>query len=66
MVVTRSLKFWPFVASEDIMTKFKSQPLHKIRIKYCKANGNGNSPFLIPALQNIAINVLKFEFSILF
>ena len=29
-----SLKFWSFEASEDIMTKSKSQALHIIRIKY--------------------------------
>ena len=29
-----SLKSWPFEASEDIMTKFKSQALHIIKIKY--------------------------------
>ena len=29
-----SLKSWPFEASEDSMTKFKSQALHIVRIKY--------------------------------
>ena len=29
-----SLKSWPFEASEDIMTKFISQVLYIIRIKY--------------------------------
>ena len=31
-----SLKSWPFEGSEDIMTKFKTQALHIIRIKYRK------------------------------
>ena len=60
------LKSWPFEASEDIMTKFKSHALHIIRIKYWKASGSGNSPSLIPALRKIAIYVLKMKFSILF
>ena len=41
-----SLKSWHFEASEDIMTKFKSQGLHIIRIKYLNANGSGSTPFL--------------------
>ena len=32
-----------FEASKDIMTKFKSQALHIIRIKYWKASGNGKN-----------------------
>ena len=32
---------WHFEASEDIMTKFKSQALHIIRIKYWNAGGKG-------------------------
>ena len=31
---TSKLKSWHFEASEDIMTKFKTQALHIIRIKY--------------------------------
>ena len=42
--------------SEDIMTEFKSQTLHVIRIKYWKVGGSGNRYlFLIPALLNIGI-----------
>ena len=37
------------------MAKFKSHALPFIKIKYWKASGNGNPPFLIPALQKIAI-----------
>ena len=37
------------------MTKFKSQVLHIIRIKYLNASGSGSPPFLIPALWNIGI-----------
>ena len=33
-VKLKAAKFWPFEAREDIMTKFKSQALHIIRIKY--------------------------------
>jgi hypothetical protein len=40
-------KSWYFEASEDIMTKFKSQAFYVIRIKYWKAQ--------IPALWNIGI-----------
>ena len=29
-----NLKSWDFEASEDIMTKFKSQGFHYIKIKY--------------------------------
>ena len=50
---------WHFEASKDIMTKFKSQAFHIIRIKYWKASGSGNPPSLIPALQKIAILGLK-------
>ena len=50
-----SLKSWHFEASEDIITKFKSQGLYFIRIKYWNASGSGFPPFLIPALQNIGI-----------
>ena len=48
------------------LTKFKSQALHIIRIKYWKARGSGNPPFLIPALWKIAILGLKMKISILF
>ena len=48
------------------MTKFKSQALHTTRIKYWKASGSSNPPFLIPALQKIAIYVLKTKFYVLF
>ena len=61
-----SLKSWHFEASEDIMTKFKSQALHIIRIKYWKSSGSGNPPSLIPALWKIAILGLKTKISILF
>ena len=55
------LAFW-----SQIMTKFKSQALHIIKIKYWKASGSGNPPSLIPALQKSAILGLKTKFSILF
>ena len=48
-----------FESSEDIMTKFKSQALHVIRIKYSKAGGSGNPVFLITALWNIGILIHK-------
>ena len=50
-----TLKSWHFEASEDIMTKFKSQGLHIIRIKYWNASGSGSPPSLIPAHWNIGI-----------
>ena len=37
------------------MTKFESQALHIIRIKYQKAGWSGTPPFLIPALWNILL-----------
>ena len=61
-----NLRTCHFEASEDIMTKFKSQALHTTRIKYWKASGSGNPPSFIPALQKIAILGLKTKFSILF
>ena len=64
-MVIPTLKTCYFEASEDIMTKFKSQALHIIRIKYWKASGSGNPPSLIPALRKIAIYVLKTEFYVL-
>ena len=41
--------FCHFEASEDIMTKFKSQALNFKRIKCWKAGGSGNPPSLIPS-----------------
>ena len=40
----KTSKSWHFEASKDIMTKFKSQDLHIIRIKYCNASGSGFPP----------------------
>ena len=54
-----TLKSWHFEASEDIMTKFKSQGLHNIRIKYWNASGSGSSPSHIPAHWNIGILLHK-------
>ena len=45
-----------FEASEDIVTKSKSQALHVISIKY---GGSGNPSSLIPALWNIGIILHK-------
>ena len=50
-----SLKCWHFEASEDIMTKFKSQGLYIIRIKYWNVSGSGLPPSLISPLRNIGI-----------
>ena len=58
-MVIPTLKTCYFEASEDIITKFKSQALHIIIIKYWKASGIGNPPSLIPALQEIAILGVK-------
>ena len=44
-----------FEASEDIMTKFKSQGLYIIKIKYWNASRSGSPPSLIPTLWNIGI-----------
>ena len=60
-----SLKCWHLEAREDIITKFKSESLHIIGIKYWKASGSGNPPFLIPALWNRGILLHKTKFSIL-
>ena len=49
------LKSWHFEASEDIITKFKSQGLYTIKIEYWNASGSGFPPSLIPALRNIGI-----------
>ena len=58
-MVIPTLKTCYFEASEDIITKFKSQALHIIKIKYWRASGSGNPPFLIPALRKIAFLGLK-------
>ena len=50
-----TLRTCHFEASEDIMTKFKSQAFHVIRSRYWKAGGSGNPPSLILALWNIGI-----------
>ena len=54
-----NLRTCHFEASENIITKFKSQGLHIIRIKYWKASGSGNPSSLIPALWNIGILLHK-------
>ena len=41
-----------FEASEDIISKFTSQALHVIRIKYQKAGESGNPAFLILTLTS--------------
>ena len=51
----QTLRTYHFEASEDIMTKFKSQALRVIRIKYWKACGSGNPSSFISALWNIGI-----------
>ena len=56
-----TLKSWHFEASENIITKFKSQGLYTMKIKYWNASGSGFPPFLIPALQNIGILLHKKE-----
>ena len=48
-----------FEASEGIITKFKSQGLFTIRIKFWNASGSGFPPSLIPALWNIGILLHK-------
>ena len=52
-----TLRTCHFETIESIMTKFKSQALHTTKIKYWKTSGSGNPPFLITALQKIAIYV---------
>ena len=52
-------KSWHFEAIEDIMTKFISQGLHIIRIKYWNANGSGPHPSFVPALWIIGILLHK-------
>ena len=58
-MVIPTLKTCYFEASEDIITKFKSQALYIIKIKYWKASGSGNPPSFIPALRKIVILGLK-------
>ena len=53
------LKCWHFEASKDILTKFKSQGLHIIRVKFLHASGSGSSPSFIPTLWNIGILLHK-------
>ena len=50
-MVIPTLKTCYFEASEDIITKFKSQALNIIKIKYGKVSGSGNPPSFIPALR---------------
>ena len=54
-MVIPNLKTCCFEASEDIITKFKLQAFHIIRINYQKVDGSGNPPFFIPVLFNIGI-----------
>ena len=54
-----SLKSCNFEGSKDIMTKFKSQALHIIKIKYWNAGRSGNPPSSIPTLWNIGILLRK-------
>ena len=58
-MVILNLKTCHFEASKDIITKFKSQALHIIRIKYWKVAGSGNSPSHIPAIWNIGVLLNK-------
>ena len=58
-LVIPTLRTCHFEVRKDIMTKFKSQALHVIRIRYWKAGGSGNLPSLIPALWNIGILLHK-------
>ena len=54
-IITRgSYTFYPlFEVHEDIMTKFKSQGLHNIRIKYWNVSRSGPTPSFIPTHWNI-------------
>ena len=52
---TSKFKVLTFCCSEIIITKFKSQFLYTIKIKYLYASGSGFPPSLIPALRNISI-----------
>ena len=45
-----SWKYWHFEVSEDIMTRFKSQGLHIIKIECQNASGSSPCPSLIPTL----------------
>ena len=51
-MVIPNLKTCYFEASEDVITKFKLQALHIIRIKYWKASWSGNPPSLPPSLPH--------------
>ena len=53
------LKSCHFKASEDIITKFKSQALHFKGFKYWSFGGSGNPPSLIPGILNIDILLHK-------
>ena len=64
-MVIPTLKTCYFEASEDTITKFKSQALHIIKFKYRKASGIGKPLSLKPAFRNIVILGLKMKFSIL-
>ena len=61
-----SIKSCHFEARKNIMTRFKPQALHIIRMKHWNASGNDNPPSLILALRKIAIYVLKMKFYELF
>ena len=65
-IIIPTLKTCCFEASEDIITKFKSQALHILKIKYWKASGSGNPPFFISALRKIAISGIKTKFYVFF
>ena len=65
-MIIPTLKTCCFEASEDIITKFKSQALHILKIKYWKASGSGNPPFFISALRKIAISGIKTKFYVFF
>ena len=51
---TQQMELEP-LCSEDSITKFKSQGLYTIEIKYWNASESGLPPPLIPALWNIGI-----------
>ena len=50
-----TLKCWHFKASEDVITKLKSQGLYITLIKYWNASGSGFPTSLIPTFWNIDI-----------
>ena len=51
----RGLQFHYTKWLKNLITKFKSQGLYTIKIKYWNAGGSGFPPSLIPALWNIGI-----------